>query len=503
MTSYLNLFTSFLNLRPIFSSFVSGILVGLIEPPLFYFWGIIGFTIFLYQIKNSKSFYSLLQRHFAFGMGFFGYGFYWTTIAISTRIEEFWWAIPIALIGMPLIFVCITIFSSYISWRVRDSKYLPLVFSLSWVFIEWVSGFIFTGLPWMIVGYGAGFSDIFSQSASLVSLYGVSLIIIYMASKLMYILQNHKLPNLFETTSSILLLLTFFIYGYQKLEKNQLEFSDKVVRLIQPSIIQNEKWTFGNLLNVVQKQIKLSKLKARKDPDIIIWSETAITTNYKNHVIFELISNLSREMNAVIMSGAVAVEGNNYYNAFVGISSEDGVIFEYRKKHLVPFGEYVPLREYLPIKKLTYGISDYKKGEGPDTFYVKHLDMKIRPLICYETLFPHELNSPNADLFINVTNSAWYGNSSAPYHLFYVNKFRAIENSTPIVVVSNNGISGMFDSQGRLIAKTGLNDITALDLYIPIKKGSESTNPLYGFFALALLISYIEYRGNRYVRKRK
>jgi apolipoprotein N-acyltransferase len=493
---------NFLSYRPNLTCLFAGISAGLIQPPLFCFWAIVGFTIFAFQIHSSQNISEVLKRHFAFGFGFFGYGFYWIVIAISIRLSEFWWAVPIALFGMPLIFILHTLFATLVAWKFRNNTHYPLIFALAWVFIEWVTSFIFSGLPWMIVAYGIGFSDILSQSANIVSIYGVSLVILYVSFQFYYIFyrdQKIKLSGIFLST---ILIAIIAIFGYFKLAKFPIEFTNVRARIVQPTTNQLNKLNIEEFWQGIHKQSKLSQLNARITPDIIIWPESAIAANYKNPQIFDHVANIAKEMDAILMMGTISVEGKKYYNSFVGISPEGDVLFDYRKKHLVPFGEYVPLKKYLPINKLTFGVADYSYGSGKEVFYIDKINMKIRPLICYESLFPHEINGDEADVFINVTNTAWYGNSTAPHHLFYVNKFRAIENSTPIIVSSNNGVSGMFDSQGRLIAKTNLNDIIALDLYVPRKMGNKLITPLTGFLILIMALFSLGYLGNRYEKSK-
>lgn len=489
--------------RPVLTTFFAGILAGLIQPPLFCFWAIIGFTTFAFQIHSSPNISNMIKRHFAFCFGFFGYGFYWTVIAISIRLSEFWWAIPIALVGMPLIFVLLTLPASLLSWRLSDTIYFPLILALAWVFVEWLTSFLFTGLPWMIVAYGIGFSDIFSQGIGLIGMYGISLIILYIAFQFYYVLYHDNRIKLSSIYIILLVVGAFGIYGYIRLENHPLKFTDARVRIVQPTTSQKDQWSFDILWQDIIKLSKLSSLSTRIKPDIVIWPESAIAANYNAPQIFDHMLSLAKEIDAVLMTGTISVEERKYYNSFVGFAPEGDVLFDYRKKHLVPFGEYMPFKEYLAVNKLTFGIADYSRGEGQNIFHIDKVNMKIRPLICYETLFPGEIDGSDGDVFINITNTAWYGNSTAPHHLFYVNKFRAIENGMPVIISSNNGISGMFDGMGRLVAKTSLNDIIALDLYIPAKIGHSSKNTLIWLLCLIIGLFGLSYLGDRYERSRK
>ena len=155
----------------------------------------------------------------------------------------------------------------------------------------------------------------------------------------------------------------------------------------------------------------------------------------------------------------------------------------------------MPFRSIIPtiVKKLTPGAEDYTPGSTEKIFYIDKFKTKIRPMICYESIFFQEILTTEADVLVNITNSSWYGNSTAPHHLFYVNKFRAIENATPVVVTANHGISGIFDSLGRVLGKTKLNDITAFDMYLPHKISTFTPYSRLGLNALLILMVFLHH----------
>lgn len=475
---------------PKFASLIGGVIASLTQPPTFYIWALLGFSLFFYLIYSAKSMRAALARNFFFSLGYFGHGFYWTAIAISIYIEQFWWAIPIAFFGLPFIFILFTNLIIPTAWKFRNNRHYVIIFASLWIFIEWLTSWICTGLPWMLIGHISGFSDIAAQSVSIVGIFGLGLIYLTIAGSFYYLFDPKAKLKKPELIYSLILVAIMSLYGYLRLEKYPIELETTRVRIVQPSIPQGDKWEEDKFWNHLKEHKYISRLKTQHKPDIIIWSEAAIMAPYQIRQIRDFLNIVVKENDAILLTGAVSRRENRFYTSMIGLSPESKILFEYNKKHLVPFGEYIPMRDILPINKLTPGIEDYSFGEGEEIFNVAGL--KIRPLICYESIFPHEVRTGDADLFINITNSSWYGNSSAPHHLFYVNKFRAIENSTPVIISANSGISGAFDSLGREIAKTSLDDVTGLDIFLPRKIQAFSPYALLGLIIILPLVVFLQ-----------
>jgi apolipoprotein N-acyltransferase len=140
----------------------------------------------------------------------------------------------------------------------------------------------------------------------------------------------------------------------------------------------------------------------------------------------------------------------------------------YDKAHLVPFGEYVPLRGVLPMDKITPGTLDFTPGPGPRTLHLPGLP-PLSPLICYEVIFPGAVTDPadRPQWLLNLTNDAWYGFTSGPFQHFNIARVRAIEEGMPLVRAANNGISGLVDPYGRVIKRLALDAVGFLDVPLP------------------------------------
>jgi apolipoprotein N-acyltransferase len=156
------------------------------------------------------------------------------------------------------------------------------------------------------------------------------------------------------------------------------------------------------------------------------------------------------------------------WNSFYAIDDKGAIVATYDKSHLVPFGEYVPLRGILPISKITPGMMDFTSGPGPRTLELPGLP-PVSVQICYEAIFPHQIvdEAHRPAWLLNVTNDAWYGFSSGPFQHFAITRTRAVEEGLPLVRAANNGISAVIDPYGRIVSRLGLDDIGVLDAPLP------------------------------------
>ena len=472
------------------SSFVAGIICGLSFAPVFFLPGIFCTSLLVAQIKISKSKFEAMKFGYMFGFGFYLSNLYWISFGVSVYIDEFWWAIPFALFGLPAFMAIFTSIIALISWQVRDSKIFHFLFCFIWVFIEWVISWIFTGLPWAVVGYALSNWLILVQFASIFGIFGLSFVVIYIGSTpynfLCTKLDIEKNNFYIRVLTSVVLVISILVYGYLRLEANPTEYTNISARLVQPSIPQIAKWEPEAFWKNLDLQIDLSKQEG--NPDLIIWSEAALTVPYNIKPVLKEILSVFTNDEQILLTGGVSDNNKTgddveLYSSLIGINRSATKVFEYYKSHLVPFGEYMPLKNILPLKKITHGLVDYTEGKRKSVI-IKKFDLVVWPLICYESIFPYEVRVSNTkvDLIINVTNDTWYGNSSGVYQHFEISRMRAIENGLPMLRVANNGISAFIDPVGRVLGKTELNEVTILENFIPIKLSCEtlfSKHPLW------------------------
>lgn len=445
---------------------------GLSFAPVFFLPALITLAPLCWQVQSAKTLRQAGLLGFVYGTGHFLTSMYWICIGVSVY-EQFWWALPFALLGLPMILAGFISASCAASWLARNNNYYQLIFCSLWVLAEWLRSWLFTGLPWNLLGYSFAFSNLLSQAASVVGVYGLSFIIIYAATSSYYIFtQQYRQLKIALLAALIMISMTAF-YGLWRLNYYPTNFSKLRVRLVQASIPQTTKWDVDQFWQDLDAQIMLSQQPGK--PDLIIWSEAALIRPCFDPPVKVKLSKMLSKTAAILITGAVAEHnklGDDFktYSSMSALDHNGQRLFEYYKSHLVPFGEYMPLQSILPLKKLTPGIENYSAGDGR-LVYLKPLNLLIRPLICYEAIFPNLARTSNqvADLIINITNDAWYGRSSGPYQHFEISRFRAIENGLPLIRVANNGLSAVIDPVGRVTDKMALNAVGIIDALCPVK----------------------------------
>jgi apolipoprotein N-acyltransferase len=235
-------------------------------------------------------------------------------------------------------------------------------------------------------------------------------------------------------------------------------------------------------------------LAVKDKPDLIVWPETATPFYFiYNPDLTKIIQDLVSETktNFLIGSPSFIRKANKieYYNSAYLLGPEGTVTGKYDKTHLVPFGEYVPLKKWLPfIGKIVENVGDFCSGKKGSTVSLNGNNLGV--LICYELIFPYLARAEvknGAGLLVNITNDAWYGTTSAPYQHFSMAVFRAIENRRTLARAANTGISGFIDPVGRIIDSTNLFKDAAITTKVPILTG-KTFYTLYGdLFAFACM----------------
>jgi apolipoprotein N-acyltransferase len=471
-------------------SFISGIICGLAFAPVYFFPGIFALSILAQQITRANTQKQAAKFGYFFGFGFYLSSLYWIAFGVSVYIEQFWWAIPFALFGVPAFLALFISTQSLLVWQIRESKFFHIIFCLGWLFMEWLLSWVFTGLPWAMIGYAFSISTTLVQSASIFGVWGLSFVGTYIGS-IFY--NKNQLTN--RIITSLIILTAMTVFGYQRLNSNPTILTDVKIRIIQPSIPQTEKWDIEEFWSNLNKHIALSQTAG--EPDIIIWSEAALTAPYYYPSIKNaLLTSFTKDSQVLIFGGVNdnRKQGDDFelYSSMMALNSNGDLLFDYHKSHLVPFGEYMPFSKYLPLKKLTPGIIDYKAGTR-STRHLSPLNLTIQPMICYESVFADEVKISNqdADLIINITNDAWYGNSSGPYQHFEINRMRSIENGLPMLRAANNGISAIIDPLGRIIQSLELNKIDVIDGYLPQKLPFVTKYSKTGKIAIFIEILYV------------
>ena len=380
-----------------------------------------------------------------------------------------------------------------------------------WVGLEFLRGRLFTGFPWSLLGYTQeGFSTLV-QVADITGIYGVSFLVILVNTALTDLVITHFMKKtdrrtaLLSFTMVMLLFALSVAYGTQRIKEiKRITSSSRHIRvaIVQGNIDQSVKWDRRYQKEVIQRYFSLTKSSLREKPQLIVWPETALPFYPDlDKKLSKRLKSFIKEIDTPLLTGAILVRDrrvvkNRLYYSLTNsalLYDEDGnLLYVYDKIHLVPFGEYVPLKDLLFfINRLVEGIGDYKAG----TSY-KGAQLKwgaFSTIICYEAIFPglvRKLVDASADLLINITNDAWFGKTTGPYQHFSISRFRAIENRVTLVRAANTGISGFIDAKGDVIKKLGLFRTGYIVANIPVVE-IESFYKKYGDFFSYLCLLYI------------
>lgn len=457
------------------SAFISGLLSVAAFAPYFQIWAaFIGFGLLFFLLLNENSYKKLFIIGYFFGFAHFACGFSWVGQALLVDINKTGWLYPIALLASGGFFGLFASLSCVCCGIAKTTWNRWGVFCAAWVMSEWLRSFIFTGFPWNLLGYTWGFSLPMMQNASVGGVYLTSLFAVMSYSILGVLLYLPKKQILLTVLLfEIVLYGGNYAFGKWRLLNAKIEQTETLVRIVQPSIPQSMKWSREISEENFAKYLNLSKTETKNKPNWIVWGETAspfLLDEDMEHLY--MATNILSD-DALLISGMISrhYKDGKYlpHNSMLVIAKNGEVKSYYHKSHLVPFGEYIPLREYLPkfIQPIANTIGEFGKGEGAKTIEIYPYP-KFSGLICYEIIFPHKIidekNRP--DVIINLTNDGWYGNSAGPYQHWIITKFRAIEEGVSVLRVANNGISGLINAVGEEKGVLPLNYGGISDVYL-------------------------------------
>ncbi len=414
----------------------------------------------------------------------------------------YWVAYTMKVFGELPLYLCIPVlflFAAYLALYIAGFSLLtglwtnPLVSAamipVSWTATEYLRSFLFTGIPWELLGYSQFNRLYLIQIADITGVYGVSFLIALTNAVIFpiffYLTANYKsapenpIRHWLMGSLLILILTAVCFYGKWRIERTDGQIADSrslTVTIVQGNIDQNKKWDPAFQTDTVQKYIRMSLSAETRKPDLAVWPETAAPFYFlHNTKLTDMIFDGTYGIGANFLIGSpsfVRGEGDQveYYNSAYLIDRNGEVTGKYDKVHLVPFGEYVPLKKWLPfIGKIVENIGDFSTGEPGNTIRTDTCSLGI--LICYEIIFPNlsvAMAVNDAGLLVNITNDAWYGTTSAPYQHFSMSIFRAVENRRSLIRSANTGISGFIDPSGRVIGKTALFKDAVITRSVPI-----------------------------------
>jgi len=379
---------------------------------------------------------------------------------------------------MALLAAYLSLYTAFFSLGVLffRKRGLPLVFSapLLWTILEYLRSHLLTGFPWENLAYSQYLHTKVIQISDITGIYGITLIIVFFNAVLCDLLSsNHtKRFRLAEVIVLGVIIAGVFSYSHFRVGVigTLMNNSEPLeVSIIQGNIDQNIKWNKQYQSRTIEIYGYLSRQTHSSPGGLIIWPETAAPFYFQqNHPLRDTVVNIAKTTGAALLFGSPSYEEGTgsiqYMNSAFLINPDGSTSGRYDKVHLVPYGEYVPLRRFFPfIGKIVAGVGDFKPGSG----YYPLMNEKYRlgVLICYEGIFPEAARAykrSEAHVLVNITNDAWFGKTSAPYQHLSMTVFRAIENRLYLARGANTGISAIIDPLGNVVSRTEIFQRTAL-----------------------------------------
>ena len=452
--------------------FSAGIIASFGFPPIYALPVFIMAMIFAFLLcDDAKSCKKVASLGYCFGIGFFCAGFYWISNALLVDISSFGFLYPITLLA-PGIFFGLFLIPPFLAWHYfRNSGiwYKIIGFSALFVCMEYIRSFFLTGFPWNMLGSMFAFSNILIQTASLIGTYGLSFLVLIITGACYALLKKDYMRAV-----TVLLAVSVFMssFGIWRIKTQNNDLSSLKIRLVQPSIPQTLKWDERELEQNLKTYIEMSRKNISKDVKMVVWGETAVAFNPQDSAYYRRLLKQAVPQEGYLVTGTLRYNKKHHklYNSLSVIDEKGKTVAFYDKNHLVPFGEYIPFRRYLPqwIKPVANQIADLSEGEPYKRLHVQNLP-DFSALICYEIIFPDKVvnrkDKPN--FLVVVSNDGWYGQSFGPYQHLVAARLRAVEEGITIIRSANNGISAVINPAGIILGQIPLNIADIKDIYLP------------------------------------
>ena len=402
------------------------------------------------------------------GVIYFGGVLYWVT---NTMVN--YGGLPIVISFLLLLLLVtylglyVALFSLLLNFLVRRILlFYAILPPFLWTSLELIRAHFLTGFPWASLGYSQFLTLPIIQIADITGVYGVSFLIVWINAALAALVIGLKekqlsVPRaLFLGLAPLLVLLSALVYGQWTIGQYPLPGGrDKGIKvaIIQGNVEQDAKWDPAYQDQVVNIYEGLSLACSTAQPHLIVWPETATPFFYQSDTKYapEMVA-IARQSRSYLLFGSPAYQTAGkvikMFNRAYLLAPQQGLLAQYDKIHLVPFGEYVPVKKLLPfVQKMVEGIGDFYSGQEFTVMAIPQGRFSV--LICFEIIFPdlvRQFVKRGAQFLANITNDAWFGRSAASYQHISIGSFRAVENRVCIVRAANTGISAIIDPLGRI-----------------------------------------------------
>ena len=439
---------------------------------------LISYTGLIFLLNGCDRKYHAAVIGWCFGYGQFVVGLYWIANALLIDPVQFAWMVPFAILGLPALLAFFSSLATLFTVCIPVGCVArPLTLAIAWTGAEWLRGHILSGFPWNLIGYTWTASDEMLQFTSIVGIHGLGFLTVLVAAAPAVLTRvEFGWRRLMPGALILVSIVAIWSGGNLRISEQAVtDFNNVRLRIVQGNIKQHHKWHDELRQLQFERYLELSSSPGSGTATHIIWPETALPFALKNKNVTSRIGNLVRLDGAVITgvihTAATTSDPPAMRNSLQTIGHDGRLLASYHKQRLVPFGEYLPFRSLLALlglTKVTSGAVDFTAGHGSPFVTVKGLPT-FTAIICYEAIFPHHTHdSKNTSLWLlNITNDAWFGDSSGPHQHFAMARVRAIEQGKALVRAANTGISAIVDPYGRVQQRLDLGEHGVIDGNLP------------------------------------
>ncbi|MFN2474117.1 MAG: apolipoprotein N-acyltransferase [Sphingomicrobium sp.] len=438
---------------------------------------VVAFALLCELIARSKGLVKAMLLGWAFGLGQFTIGLNWIATAFTFQANMPAWLGWIAVVLLSMYLAVYPMLATGLAWRLRQRRPIALVLALAggWIVAEWLRAGMFTGFAWNPVGVSLDDTPLL-RSSGLIGTYGLSGLVVLLGGALWLARRNAR--------STGLVLIPVAVAGLASLALPHAgPATTKRVRIVQPNIGQEERWRDRTAQAGVVKLLELSG-SPTEQPRLLLWPESAVTMPLEDDRpgATAAIALERQSVTPALGPNDLLVAGSE------GLASTDGIrvtsarnsafvlapggryLGRYDKAHLVPYGEYLPMRPLLSaigLSRLAPGDLDFDSGPGPRTLTLPGFS-KMGLQICYEIIFSGEVvdRSDRPDFIFTPSNDSWFGSWGPPQHLAQA-RLRAAEEGLPVLRATPTGISAVVDADGKLLQSLPLHQAGVIDAFVP------------------------------------
>lgn len=470
----------------------AGVLAALVHPPFGFLPGLIAYPLLMLLAERSRTVGGAFWAGWLAGFGYFLVGCWWVAEAFLVNPAQAWMA-PFAVSLLPA--------GVGLFWGAATALYRRfapeglsrvLVFAAMFALLEWLRGHVLTGFPWNPAGAGWRAGSAASQFASVAGVYGLGLVTVAAAAAFGPLVTPGPVKGrLGLALAGTALFASLILGGSIRLAGIEVRETTTLIRIVQPDIDQESKWTPEAYRSIVDRYVNLTARSGEAQPDLIVWPEGALPASF--NTVFAPGSPDGAAISRALQPGQTLLAGfgrgerdedgrTRYYNSLIALHDEGGeglrIAAIYDKHRLVPFGEYLPLgglMSALGIRSLVHMPADFSPGPTPAPIDLPN-GPRVQPLICYESLYPGftPAGRGRPEWIVNVSNDAWFGATSGPLQHLNLASYRAIETGLPVVRATPTGVSAMIDPWGRVIQDQRLDsgESGVIDARLPAPTGT-------------------------------